>query len=66
MDIIDGIDLFSRDLLESSRNCYFCFRICRRLALKYHPDKNSEAGAEAAFKELSEAYAVLSKFGILC
>jgi len=35
-------------------------RSFRRLALKYHPDKNPEAGAEAAFKELSEAYAVLN------
>lgn len=32
----------------------------RKLALKYHPDRNKEAGAEAKFKELSEAYAVLS------
>jgi len=35
-------------------------RSFRRLALKYHPDKNSETGAEAVFKELSEAYAVLN------
>lgn len=32
----------------------------RKLALKYHPDKNKDAGAEDKFKELSEAYAVLS------
>jgi hypothetical protein len=44
---------------------FFFSRIFRRLALKYHPDKNSEAGAESAFKELSEAYAVLSKCGRL-
>lgn len=32
----------------------------KKLALKYHPDRNKEAGAEDKFKEISEAYAVLS------
>jgi len=32
----------------------------RKLALKYHPDKNQSAEAEAMFKRVGEAYAVLS------
>jgi molecular chaperone DnaJ len=31
----------------------------RKLARKYHPDTNKEAGAEERFKEISEAYDVL-------
>jgi curved DNA-binding protein len=31
----------------------------RKLARKYHPDLNKQAGAEASFKELGEAYEVL-------
>ena len=32
----------------------------RRLAMQFHPDRNQEAGAEARFKEVNEAYEVLS------
>src|SRR5215208_4424280 len=32
----------------------------RKLALQYHPDRNKSSGAEEKFKEISEAYAVLS------
>jgi curved DNA-binding protein len=32
----------------------------RKLALKYHPDKNQEAGSEERFKEIADAYSVLS------
>ncbi|MCW3977473.1 MAG: DnaJ domain-containing protein, partial [Candidatus Bathyarchaeota archaeon] len=32
----------------------------RKLALKYHPDRNKSSDAEAKFKEISEAYAILS------
>lgn len=32
----------------------------RKLAFQYHPDRNTEPGAEDKFKEISEAYEVLS------
>ncbi|MVN89054.1 molecular chaperone DnaJ [Deinococcus sp. HMF7620] len=32
----------------------------RKLALKYHPDRNKEAGAAEKFAQINEAYAVLS------
>lgn len=32
----------------------------RKLAMQYHPDRNPEPGAAERFKEISEAYAVLS------
>ncbi|MEO8457467.1 MAG: molecular chaperone DnaJ [Chloroflexota bacterium] len=32
----------------------------RRLAMEYHPDRNKDANAESRFKEISEAYEVLS------
>jgi molecular chaperone DnaJ len=35
-------------------------RAFRRLAMRYHPDRNNEDGAEAKFKEIGEAYEVIS------
>jgi molecular chaperone DnaJ len=35
-------------------------RAFRRLALEYHPDKNPDKAAEEKFKEINEAYEVLS------
>ena len=32
----------------------------RKLAMQFHPDRNKDIGAEEKFKEISEAYAVLS------
>jgi DnaJ-class molecular chaperone len=35
-------------------------RAYRKLALQYHPDKNSDPGSEERFKDISEAYDILS------
>src|SRR5476649_102265 len=32
----------------------------KRLAMKFHPDRNADAGAEAKFKEAKEAYEILN------
>jgi len=50
------------DVLGVSRNASTddLKKAFRRLAMQYHPDRNKEPGAEARFKEVNEAYEVLS------
>ncbi|XP_044078110.1 dnaJ homolog subfamily B member 9-like [Siniperca chuatsi] len=57
---------------ETSRNYYDTLHVeptatdsqikkaFRKLAIKYHPDKNKSADAENTFREIAEAYKVLS------
>ena len=50
------------EVLEVSRNSSDddLKKAFRKLAFKYHPDRNKEAGAEDKFKEINEAYQILS------
>ncbi|KAG7887981.1 hypothetical protein KL936_003999 [Ogataea polymorpha] len=50
------------EVLEISRNATDAEikKSYRRLALKYHPDKNKSASAEEKFKQINDSYGVLS------
>ena len=56
----DYYELLGVDRNASESDIKLAFR---RLAKKYHPDVNKEPDAEAKFKEVQEAYAVLSDEG---
>ena len=56
MDFKDYYDIMG---LERKASQAEIKRAYRKLARKYHPDVSKEADAEARFKELGEAYAVL-------
>lgn len=55
-----GIDYYA--ILNLTRNATDADvkKLYRKLALKFHPDKNHEPGAEEKFRQISEAYDVLS------
>ncbi len=54
MDYYDILQVSKNSSLDEIKKSY------RKLALKYHPDKNNSPEAEDKFKSISEAYQVLS------
>jgi molecular chaperone DnaJ len=53
----DYYEVLGVDRTASQQEIKKCYR---RLAMEFHPDRNRESSAEDKFKELSEAYSVLS------
>ena len=53
-DYYQVLDISSNATAEEIKKAY------RRLAFKYHPDRNHQDGAEEKLKEINEAYEVLS------
>ncbi|MDG6923155.1 MAG: molecular chaperone DnaJ [Nitrososphaerota archaeon] len=53
-DYYEVLDVPKDASKEQIKNAY------RKLAMQYHPDRNKSPGAEDRFKEISEAYAILS------
>ena len=53
-DYYDVLGVSKTDSDEEIRRAF------RKRAMEYHPDRNKEAGAEDKFKEINEAYQVLS------
>ena len=53
-DYYDALGVARNASAEDLKKAY------RRLAMQYHPDRNKEPGAEARFKQINEAYEVLS------
>ncbi len=52
--LYDTLDISQDASAEEIKKAY------RRLARKYHPDINKDAGAEEKFKEINAAYEILS------
>ncbi|EMP39449.1 DnaJ like protein subfamily B member 5 [Chelonia mydas] len=55
-----GKDYYKTLGLQSGANEDEIKKAYRKMALKYHPDKNKDPSAEEKFKEIAEAYDVLS------
>lgn len=64
-DELDWIEIMGKDYykilgLNKDSSDEEIKKAYRKLALKYHPDKNKDSNAEEKFKEIAEAYEVLT------
>jgi len=59
-EILNARDLYRVLSVERNASDDDLRRAYRRLALRFHPDKNSEPGADAAFKRIAHAFQTLS------
>ncbi|KAM6986776.1 dnaJ homolog subfamily B member 5 [Aplochiton taeniatus] len=55
-----GKDFYKVLAVPSDSNEEEIKKAYRKMALKFHPDKNSDEGAEDRFKEIAEAYEILT------
>lgn len=55
-----GKDYYKILGIQSGANEEEIKKAYRRMALRFHPDKNKDPNAEEKFKEIAEAYEVLS------
>ena len=53
-----GLDYYNVLKVEKNATDEDLKKAYRKLAMKWHPDKNSKEEAEAKFKQISEAYEV--------